>query len=69
MGWSGTAFGIAGALCIALNAGWEVLGFTLFLASSCLWSLQAHVTGQRNLLALNLVFSATNLMGLIRWSM
>lgn len=65
--WLGTGAGIAGALLVALNipaSGW---GFALFLVSSLSWTAAGLIMRDRALLALNLAFTAINLLGIIRW--
>jgi len=73
--WIGTAFGIAGAFTVALNipiSGW---GFVLFMVSSSSW-LAVSVWPKRDgddyapdwpLFAINLAFSAANILGIVRW--
>lgn len=65
--WLGTAAGILGALLVALNipaSGW---GFVLFLVSSSAWTTAAAIMRDRALAALNLAFTAINLIGIWRW--
>lgn len=56
--------GIAGALLIALKCG---AGFLLFLVSSVSWLLVGVRQNNRSLQAMNLVYTAINLLGISNW--
>jgi len=65
--WLGCIFGVLGALLLALNnraAGW---GWVAFLVSNVFWLIFGLVTGTRGLVAMQLVFSATSMLGIYRW--
>jgi hypothetical protein len=65
--WTGTSTGIVGALMVAANipaSGW---GFALFLLSSLSWSAAGLVMREPSLVALNLAFTAINILGIVRW--
>lgn len=65
---TGLVTGVLGALLIALNAGYFVMGYTLFLASSISWVVYALRTKQINLTILNTVFGIINALGLYNFS-
>lgn len=65
--WTGTAFGVAGALLVALNlpaSGW---GFALFLVSSTCWTAAGLLRRDPALWTLNAAFTAINALGIWRW--
>ncbi len=65
--WLGCIFGVLGALLLALNnrsSGW---GWVAFLVSNAFWLTFGLVTDTRGLVAMQLVFSATSLLGIYRW--
>lgn len=61
--WSGSIYGIVGALCVA-TAYDLVFGYVLFLLSSLSWTWVGHL--QRNLAmsSMNIVFCVINIIGL-----
>lgn len=59
--------GVIGALLIALNINMFEVGYSLFLSSSVLWVVYSVKTKQMNLLLMNIVFTAINLIGLINF--
>lgn len=65
--WIGCIFGVIGAVIVASNLGINVLGYTFFLVGATSYMLVAFVHENRPLLLLNLVFAATNVLGLIRY--
>jgi hypothetical protein len=65
--WVGTAFGIAGAVIIALNLPFSGWGFCLFLGSSFAWTVVGVRMRENSLVALNSVFTVINLLGVYRW--
>ena len=65
--WLGCIFGVLGALMLALNnraSGW---GWVAFLGSNAFWLAFGLVTDTRGLVAMQLVFSATSMIGIYRW--
>jgi uncharacterized membrane protein len=67
LAFAGMITGVFGALLIALNIGMFLQGYILFMISSLTWVMYALRTSQKNLLILNIVFSAVNLIGLINF--
>jgi hypothetical protein len=63
-----TVTGVAAALLMALNLNMFVLAYVLFIVSSVLWSIFAIRNSNRQLLAMNVIFTLINLVGLIRFS-
>jgi ribonuclease PH len=63
-----TVTGVAAALLMALNLDMFVLAYTLFIISSVLWAVFAFKNNNRQLLVMNLIFTAINLVGLVRFS-
>jgi ribonuclease PH len=63
-----TVTGVAAALLMALNLNMFVLAYTLFIISSVLWAIFAYRNENRQLLVMNLIFTAINLVGLVRFS-
>lgn len=64
--WTGTITGIAGALIIALNIDFNLIGFILFLISSTTWGWVAWNERRNSLLSLQLVFMIINIIGILR---
>ena len=65
--WAGCATGAAGSLLLALNnknSGW---GFVLFLVSNGFWVAFGIQTGAPGLIATQVIFTATSLLGVYRW--
>jgi hypothetical protein len=65
--WTGTILQASGCLLLALNLSYSGWAFPIMLAGSSIWLLIATVEGEVALAALNLFFSATNLIGIWRW--
>lgn len=58
---------IVGAFLVAINAGYQVIGFSLFLVSSlCGCYLVVNSNASRNLLYVNMMFAMINVVGIIR---
>ena len=65
--WTATACALIGATLVALNlpiSGW---GFVLFLGSSLGWLSAALITGDRAQAAMQMGFTAVNVLGIVRW--
>lgn len=62
----GFAFGVAGALLLATCAPVGRYGWLLFLASNMCWLSHAYARGELWLLAQQVAFSATSVLGLWR---
>jgi nicotinamide riboside transporter PnuC len=65
--WVGAAFGIIGALAIALHVSWSKWGFVLFLISNLLIGVYAVVVEAHGVLAMQVVYGLINVFGLYRW--
>ena len=63
-----TTTGVMAALLMALNLDMMVLAYILFIISAVLWAVFAHRNNNRQLLTMNLIFTAINLVGLVRFS-
>ncbi len=64
--WLACIAGVTGALFVALNIGLAPLGYKFFLAGAIGYCIVAFVKNNNPLLLLNLVFAATNIIGLVR---
>lgn len=64
--WVGSISGILGALLIASNTRLSHWGWWLFLMSSVLMCVFAIGIGASGVLALNMCFVATNVLGIVR---
>jgi len=65
--WSGTLFGVLGALLLAVNSRFSGWGFLLFLISNVFWIAFALMRELDGMLVMQLVFTATSLVGCWRW--
>jgi hypothetical protein len=65
--WIGTIAGVAGATVIALNFGFVIYGFYLYLISSVLWSVVGWMQREASLFVLQSAFTAINILGIYRW--
>ncbi len=65
--WAGAAFGIIGAVMIALNVSCSRWGFVLFLISNILIGIYAVNAGADGVLAMQVVYGVINVVGLYRW--
>ena len=65
--WAGCATGVAGALLLALNTKHSGWGFVLFLVSNGFWTAYGIQTGAPGLVATQVIFTATSLLGIYRW--
>ena len=65
--WIGTVTGVAGAMVIALNFGFVIYGFYLYLISSTLWSVVGWMQREPSLFVLQRAFTAINILGIYRW--
>ena len=64
----GSVTGVLGAFLLALNVTASGYGFYLFLVSSISLAVFAYKEKLNFLLAMEIVFTAVNLLGVIRWS-
>lgn len=64
----GTIFGIIGALIIALNIGYNLLGFVFFIISNIFYIRFGLDIKNYNIVVLNFVFFLINLIGIYFYS-
>lgn len=65
--WIGAITGLSGALLLALNMNISGYGFICFLLSNIAWILFALRTKSYGLLTQQVGFSATSIIGIMRW--
>ena len=65
--WTGVGTAIIYSMLIALNMGYEVLGFFLLCLSAVLIGLWAHFGKHRGILFLQLFYVTAGLIGMVRW--
>ncbi|MGZ8151598.1 MAG: hypothetical protein ACXW1W_00410 [Methylococcaceae bacterium] len=67
IGWFGSLTGLLGSLLLALNnelSGW---GFVVFLVSNAAWLFYGVQTKTWSMVAMQIGFTATSLLGIWRW--
>lgn len=69
MEWIGCGFGAFGALLLALNRPYSGWGFVAFLASNVCWVAFGLATGAAGLVAMQVVMTATSVLGIYRWKL
>lgn len=65
--WLGFATGASGALLLAMNKPYSGYGFVAFLLSNGFWLGYGLRTGAHGLVAMQIVFTITSLVGIKRW--
>ena len=65
--WTGVGTAIIYSMLIALNMGYEVLGFFLLFLSAVLIGLWTHFGKHRGILFLQLFYATAGLIGMVRW--
>lgn len=65
--WLGTGLQVGGALWLASNLPSSPFAFLPMLAGAVIWAGLAIYQGDAALLAMQLVFCAINLVGIVRW--
>lgn len=65
--WLGCITGVAGSLLLALNTRHSGWGFVLFLISNGFWVAFAIQADAPGLLAMQIIFTVTSLVGIYRW--
>ena len=65
--WIGCGLGAAGAVVLAMNARWSGYGFVFFLLSNGAWMAYGCLTGAYGLVTMQIVFSATSVLGIWQW--
>lgn len=65
--WFGTGAQIAGALALASHLIDPVVAYAMMASGSLCWIIAGTVMKEASLVALNLAFTAINLVGIVRW--
>lgn len=65
--WTGCLLGVIGAGLLALNNRWSGYGFVAFLCSNAAWIAFGVMTGASGLVTMQIVFTATSLVGVWQW--
>jgi hypothetical protein len=65
--WFGSIMGIVGALILAANMPWSGYGWIAFLVSNAAWITYAALGRIKSLLMMQVVFTATSLLGAYRY--
>lgn len=65
--WFGTAAQIAGALALASHLIDPVAAYGVMASGSLCWIIAGAAMKEMSLVALNLAFTAINLIGIVRW--
>lgn len=65
--WAGCITGIAGALLLALHSQWSGWGFVFYLTSNAFWIAFGVKKNVRGLIAMQLAFTATSMLGVWKW--
>ena len=65
--WFGVATAIAYSLLIALNLGYEVLGFSLLFVSALAIGMWALVCKHYGILFLQFFYASAGIIGVVRW--
>lgn len=65
--WLGAIFGILGATLLAANIDISGYGWIAFYVSNCFWIAFAIIEKLWGLFWMQIVFSATSTLGVIRW--
>lgn len=67
--WLGCFFGILGASMLALNFEYSALGWLSFLASNFCWVPYAYWNRIYSLMLMQMAFTVTSAVGVVRWLM
>ena len=65
--WSGVITAILYSLLVALNIGYEFLGFLLLLVSAILIGLWSFIGKHKGILFLQLFYATAGIVGMYRW--
>ena len=65
--WTGVLTAILFSLLVALNIGFEFLGFTLLLISAILIGLWSFLGHHKGILLLQLFYAFSGIIGMLRW--
>ena len=67
MEWSGSGAGVQGAIMLALNESFSGFGWIAFLVSNVAWIVYGRLMRIHSIVLMQLVFTATSLVGIYRW--
>lgn len=67
LGWLGCATGVAGAAILAAHATWSGWGFVCFLISNVAWFFYGRITGSNAQIVMQVGYSVTAAIGIVRW--
>jgi hypothetical protein len=65
--WTGCVTGISGSFLLAINTRYSGVGFLLFLISNGFWTLYGIATNAPGLIAMQIAFTITSMIGIYRW--
>lgn len=65
--WTGSVLGLIGAFLLAINTAISGWGFVAFLLSNLCWALFALRQKSWGLLTMQVGFSASSVLGIVRW--
>ena len=65
--WGGVITAILYCLLVALNIGYEFIGFLLLFVSAILIGLWSHLGQHRGILLLQIFYGTAAIIGMIRW--
>lgn len=65
--WIGSAMGLAGALLLSTNTIYSPFGWVLFLGSNAAWIVFSVQRNLAPLLVMQLGFTGTSILGIVRW--
>jgi hypothetical protein len=65
--WAGSGLGLAGAALLSLNLRASRFGWLLFLLSNSAWIVYGIRVGAHGLVAMQIGFTLTSLVGVYRW--
>lgn len=65
--WVGAGFGIAGTLLLARKSVHARWAWPLYLVSNGCWIAFGYITGAYGMVVMNLVFTATSIIGIRHW--
>lgn len=65
--WVGAAFGVCGAVAVAVNRPWSKWGFVLFAVSNVCWLAQGILTRSGGMIVMQCAYAVINTVGIYRW--
>jgi len=66
-GWIGSVLGLIGSLLLALHNDYSGFGFVAFLGSNVAWFYHGIRTGTWSMVIMQIGFTATSLLGVVKW--